>query len=947
MKAKNLEDVYELTALQQGLLFHGLYAPLDGNYTEQMVLTFGGRLNPDAFWHAWQLVTDRHGALRTTFHWADIDKPVQAVHAVVSLTRDQVDWRGHGSAQQARMLAQALERERRRGFDLDSRPPVRITLYRTADDEWQISLRFSHLIVDGWSIGVLLSDFAAGYRAISAGRVPDLPPAGRYRDYVAWWKRQDPGAVEGYWRDRLAGYGTPPALALGPAPDLTAGLLPTGWLELPLGPDVPSLRGFAQSRKLTMHTLTQAAWTLVLARALGVSDMVVGTTFAHRPADLPAAESTVGCMVSTIPVRSSIDDGQPLLAWLHDLQDSIASGREHAAAGLGDFRRWSAVTPGTEMFESSVTFQNMPLPALTAGGEELELRGIAVDTRPHLPLALMVMPGDDLPMRLVYDRRRFAEADARLLLERTRDLLARIAAGPALTLGELAPRPSALITARPNRVPVPPGRDHDQGGEPRTETEHALAVLFAELLDVPAVGVHDDLVELGLHSLLGTRAANRIRERWKTPVPLRTLFEQPTVAQLAAVIETGGELAPVPGQTADLDLHAEVVLDERIAAAGPCAPATESSGVVVTGATGYLGTAVTGWLLRTTAVPVTCLVRAPSPDGAVRRVRQALTAAGLWQPDFADRISAWPANLAQHGFGLDTARYEQLAAEAGAIFHLGAVVNVLPPYRKLRTVNVGAMAEVMRLATTGALKRVHCVSPAELTQNADPALAGAEDALGDQPPHLANGYTQSKWVAERIAALALRRGVPVTVYRAARLIGSPECPHWKLGDVISELTRACVQLGAVPEAPAGLPVSPVDYVAAAMAMLSGRGDSAGGYFHLLAAEPVSFDDLAAAMTALGYPAARLSLNGWYAELVRLAERDQSSGWDLVLSVVGPWVRASRDGWREPGYGTARARASLGGDLPAPRVDAGYLTQCLTQLSDMGFVPGPDLMLAAR
>jgi len=168
------------------------------------------------------------------------------------------------------------------------------------------------------------------------------------------------------------------------------------------------------------------------------------------------------------------------------------------------------------------------------------------------------------------------------------------------------------------------------------------------------------------------------------------------------------------------------------------------------------------------------------------------------------------------------------AAETEAIYHLGAVVNVLPPYQKLRAANVGAVREILRLASTGAPKRVHCVSPAELTQYRDPALAGAEHALGEDPPRLGNGYVQSKWVAERIAALALQRGVPVTIYRAARLIGSPQCPYWKLGDVVSELTRACVQLGVVPTVDAGMPVSPVDYVAAAMAWLSRQHSTAGG-----------------------------------------------------------------------------------------------------------------------
>ncbi len=459
------------------------------------------------------------------------------------------------------------------------------------------------------------------------------------------------------------------------------------------------------------------------------------------------------------------------------------------------------------------------------------------------------------------------------------------------------------------------------------------------MLGLPAVARRENLVDLGLHSLLGTRAANRIRDQWHTPVPLRTLFEQPTVAQLAAIIEAGG--VPEPAlPAAGLDLHAETARHDPEAAAPPSRPAAAPERIVVTGATGYLGAQLLGELLRLTRASVTCLVRAGEPDAAAQRVRDALVAAGQWDEVFAGRIEAVPANLAQPRLGLEERQYQRLADEAGAVYHLGAVVNTLPPYRRLRGTNVGGMAEILRLAAAGGL-RVHCVSPAELTEHPDPSRAGREAALSGQPPGLHNGYAQSKWVAERLAALAQQRGAAVTVYRAARLTGSPQTPRWKLGDVVTELTRACVRLGTLPDGAVRLPVSPVDYVAAAIARLSGQDAAAGGYFHLTAARPFGFDDLAAAMRTLGYQVRQVDLPTWYAELVRLAQRDRTSGWDLVLSVVGPWVRAVGGGWSEPRYETTAARLALGEELPEPELDPAALARCLTQLGQAGFIPAPD------
>jgi len=928
MSRNNLEDVYELTPMQHGMLFHNLHAPGEGCYVEQTVITLTGRPDQEAFWRSWQLVVDRHPALRTAFRWDGIAKPVQTVAARAELPVETHDWQGHPPAEQRRRLEEMLRAERRRGLDLEAPPIMRVGLHLLDDDRFWVSLSLSHLVVDGWSVGLIMSDFTMAYKAYVRGREPVMAPPGRFRDYVAWWKRQDPSAVGPFWRRYLAGYQPRPLRLDGGDHGDAGGAFE--WIDLSLADLAAGLRAYSQRHRISLPTLVQGAWTLVLSRATGSLDVVVGTTFAHRPADLPGAESIVGCLVGTVPVRSSLDADRPVREWLHAIQDDVIAARDNAAASLTDIQRWSAAPAGGQLFESIIGFQNMPLPAFMLAEEGLGLDGFEFRTRPHTPLSLMVLPGEDLPLHLIHDRRRVDAKQAQALVEAVRDVLASILHDEPARLGDVHPAgvgTVALATVDDRPAPVDPVGT----AAATTETEVALSEIFAELLKLERVGRDDDLIELGLHSLLGTRAANRIRDRWQTSLPLQALFAGPTVAGLAALIEAGGVADDgARDPRAHVDVVREAVLDPAVAPRGVVRWRAVPDRVLLTGGTGYLGTALLEHLLCTTPATVVCLVRSRESADGRRRVREALAAADRWEDAFDARIEILPGNLAQPRLGLDPDTFAALADGIDEIYHLGAVLNTMPSYRRVRSTNVGGTQEVLRLATSGTAGPVpvHYVSPAEMTDVADPDRNGLEHLVETPPANLYNGYIQSQWVADRIAGEAAARGVPVVVTRAARLIGSPAPGRWKVGDVVSDIIRGCVALGLVPDSDIALPLSTVDHVAAGIAALARRRAALGHAFHLMAAAPFRFGELAAALDDRGYPAVGVPLEQWYAELVRLSQRDPDGRWDLVLSVLGPWVRANVAGWREPLYTDTRARALLGDAVSPPEIGREFIGRCL-------------------
>lgn len=544
-KSPNVADVYELTPLQRGILFHTLYAPDSGVYIEQAYLTLGGRLDHDSFWRAWQTVIDRHPALRSTFHWDGITNPVQTVHRRVTLERREEDWRDVPEEDRQRRVEELLLAERRRGFDLERPPLLKIALLRLAADRYYVAWQINHLIADGWSFGVILGEFIAAYKDYFHGRTPRFGEPGRFRDYVSWWNRQEPDQVAPYWRARLAGYTPPDPLDLGAAEGVDAGEVPYERVERSLAGIADGLRGFSAEHRLSLHTLIQGAWMLVLRRCGGGDEIMVGATMAHRPTGLRNGERIVGPMVVTLPIRSAPADDRPLLDWLAEIQDAIVSARDHAGAPLTDIQGWSPVPRSADLFESIVSFENVPIPDIAFPDEGLELLDYTFDGRPQYPLSFVVLPGDDLPLRLIYDRRRFRRDTASLLLERVEEALRAMLADPHRTLGEID-----VLTGGERAVLA---ERHRPSG-PVSPVEHGLHKIVAEHArtrpDAVALSGADPRDALTYRQLdeCANRLARHLADRGVVPgdrVAICAGRHPRTVAAMLGVLKCGAAFVPL------------------------------------------------------------------------------------------------------------------------------------------------------------------------------------------------------------------------------------------------------------------------------------------------------------------------------------------------------------------------------------------------------------------
>ncbi|MCP4659863.1 MAG: amino acid adenylation domain-containing protein, partial [bacterium] len=438
---RNVEDVYPLSPMQEGMLFHSLLAPDSAVYFEQWSWTLQGELDVEAFRGAWRRLLERHPVLRTAFAWQGLARPLQIVRRQVALPWKELDAQAQAGEQEMSMET-LLAEDRRRGFTLKLAPLTRLILVRLDEGSYRLIWSVHHLLLDGWSISLIFEELFTFYHALCGGRPAERERPRPYRDYIAWIAQQDPKRAERFWRRTLAGFRTPTPLLMAttPGPCEGNGAVPEydhQPLRLP-AEATEALQYFARQHRLTLNTLMQGAWALLLARMSGEGDVVFGATISGRPESLPGSESMVGLLINTLPVRVRLAPQEPLLPWLQELQDRNVELREVGYSALVDVQAWSEVPRHLPLFETILGFQNYPLrSSLKDRQGRLWIGEQRYFSQTNYPLAVEVIPGRELLIQVSYDPARFEHGAMPRILGHLRVLLEGMIADPARHLGAL------------------------------------------------------------------------------------------------------------------------------------------------------------------------------------------------------------------------------------------------------------------------------------------------------------------------------------------------------------------------------------------------------------------------------------------------------------------------------------------------------------------------------
>jgi natural product biosynthesis luciferase-like monooxygenase protein/amino acid adenylation domain-containing protein/non-ribosomal peptide synthase protein (TIGR01720 family) len=462
------EDIYTLSPTQQGILFHTLYSPGEGEYVGHIVWTFHGELNVEALAQAAQQVLQQHPILRTRFIWEGVRQPLQLVDRQASLSITEEDWRDQEESTQHVRFEHLLDADRRAGFDLTRAPLMRLHLIRLSEQSYKFVWSHHHLLLDGWSHSQILKEVLVAYQALStSGQMPQLGAAPRpYRDYIAWLKReqtQTGAKAEKWWREYLGGFTAPTRLGVERVTNVGAAAETAsqgGFSENKHALSLEateSLRRFAARERLTLNTVVQGAWALLLSRYSSERDVVFGTTVAGRPADLAGVEQMVGLFINTLPVRVRVESGETASVgeWLRALQSEQSGMREYEHVPLVEVQRWSEVGAGRQLFDYLFVFENYPVDdVLSQQSEGLFIDDVKSIERPHYPLALVAGPsGEQLTLHLIYDENRFEKQVVEQILRHMDRLLEAMASDTQQTINRLPmldPQERALLLSEWN-----------------------------------------------------------------------------------------------------------------------------------------------------------------------------------------------------------------------------------------------------------------------------------------------------------------------------------------------------------------------------------------------------------------------------------------------------------------------------------------------------------------
>ena len=426
--ASILADLYPLSPMQAGMLFHSLYAPGGSAYVNQLRVDIDG-VDVPRFKAAWRAVMQRHDVLRTGFITGE--PALQWVARGVELPMIEHDWQDRGDISVA--LDQLAQAQLAQGFDLAQPPLMRLVLVRTQGGRHHFIWTMHHLLLDGWSTSQLLGEMLRHYAGETLA-----PPSGRYADYIAWLQKRDAASDERYWREQLGRLEGPTWLAnTVPKPRGAPAGHGMHRREIDAG-RTRALMAAAKRERVTLNTLVQAAWALLLARHTGQRTVSFGATVAGRPVELPGAQQILGLFINTLPVIATLQPSQRVGDWLRDLLARNLGAQAHEHTPLYEIQRWAG-QGGQDLFDSIVVFENYPLDQALEQGAPDRLRFGNVWNREetNYPMTLSVNQGEMLALSYSHARSQFDEAMVETLAQRMEKLLEALAHAPDARVGDV------------------------------------------------------------------------------------------------------------------------------------------------------------------------------------------------------------------------------------------------------------------------------------------------------------------------------------------------------------------------------------------------------------------------------------------------------------------------------------------------------------------------------
>ncbi|MFB6454149.1 non-ribosomal peptide synthase/polyketide synthase [Chitinophaga sp. Hz27] len=542
-RRSQVAGLYKLTGLQEGMLFHGLFDEKGGAYIEQSGCEFAN-LDVAAFQKSWEHLIQNHTIFRTAFYAKICSIPVQCVYHNAVLPFTVLDYRHMTENEQQEALKAWMIADREQGLDFENVPLMRITLFRLQDDKYRMQWTYHHLVMDGWSLPVLLGELVETYEAIVTNNTVPALKVDEFGDYIHFLADRDLLAEEAYWHGYLkeATEGCLlPFVAASASRTKGEGRIKETLLQLDAATR-QQLEKFTHQQHITLNTLVQGVWAYLLSRYTGKPAAMFGVTVAGRPDEMNGVDKKIGLYINTLPLFATLANEQSITGWLQDIQATQLQSREHQYAALNDIQRWTGIRE--ELFDSLLVFENYPEnPVLQSPQWKLQMHNLQVQEHPNYPLTIRVMMSKGLEIGLLYNEVVLDAATIQMIAAHFEQVLMQIATQPVKTLADIqlltaAEKTQLLQTFNQTAIPYP--------------ADKSITALFeAQVkLSPDAIAVVYDRTSFTYKTL--DEAANRLAHQLRSKglnagayVPVCMKRSANLMVALLGILKTGAAYVPV------------------------------------------------------------------------------------------------------------------------------------------------------------------------------------------------------------------------------------------------------------------------------------------------------------------------------------------------------------------------------------------------------------------
>ncbi len=538
MDKQNIEAIYTLTSLQQAFLWHSLQTSSQAGLLH-ISCDIQGKLNPNLLKHAWEFVFGLHPALRTSVHWQSAKQPLQVVNRKVTLPGVELDWRG--KEDQHSVLTEFLKDDRSKGFDFNEAPISRITLIQLTDLNYKLIWSCHHLMLDGWSGGVVLNQVFDSYEILLKGESPSIFQPQTYQTYIRWLKEQDETAAANFWQKNLDGFTSPTPLPT--SPPINNASSETENLSITISEQTTSeIQSFLRSHKLTFNTLIQGIWALLLSLYSDKTDVLFGTTVSGRQGDLEGVEGIVGLLNNVLPVRVKIEKEKKIVSWLEILKAEQATASKYAYASLVQIQTWSQLS--VSLFDSLLVIENHPM-KIGDSNQSLQVDNIKSGIISAYDLTIMVIPQNDLTIDLSYKVEYFDPEIIKTLLEQLEQILTAILQNPLQSIAEILPlsevgisenQSSKIRSSSTSFLKLSREKLEGNFWAPQNPLELQLTQIWESVLGISPLNVEANFFEGGGNSLKAVQLFNQMQQQLNCTLPLASLFQAPNVRKFAQLL---------------------------------------------------------------------------------------------------------------------------------------------------------------------------------------------------------------------------------------------------------------------------------------------------------------------------------------------------------------------------------------------------------------------------